>query len=71
MAAGERIDRGYLGRLLRLGTLLAPDIVEAVLDGRQSCYLTLPVLPGFASSVRDEQRSSMVEAGGRVGPSAS
>ena len=33
MAAAERIDRGYLGRVLRL-TLLAPDIVEAVLDGR-------------------------------------
>ncbi len=28
MSEGERIDRGYLGTLLRL-TLLAPDIVEA------------------------------------------
>ena len=34
MATGERIERGYLGSLLRL-TLLAPDIVEAILDGRQ------------------------------------
>ncbi|TDH60795.1 hypothetical protein E2C06_20060 [Dankookia rubra] len=34
MAAAERIERGYLGTLLRL-TLLAPDIVEAILDGRQ------------------------------------
>lgn len=34
MAAGERIERGYLGSLLRL-TLLAPDLVEAILDGRQ------------------------------------
>jgi hypothetical protein len=34
MAAAERIGRGYLGRTLRL-TLLAPDIVEAILDGRQ------------------------------------
>jgi hypothetical protein len=32
MAAGERIDRGYLGRVLRL-TLFAPPIIEAVLDG--------------------------------------
>src|SRR5215210_6324719 len=32
MAAAERIDRGYLGRVLQL-TLLAPDIVEAILDG--------------------------------------
>ncbi len=33
MAAAERIERGYLSTLLRL-TLLAPDLVEAVLDGR-------------------------------------
>jgi hypothetical protein len=33
MAAGEKIDRGYLGRLLRLA-VLAPDIVEGLLDGR-------------------------------------
>ena len=34
MAAAEKIERGYLGTLLRL-TLLAPDIVEAMVDGRQ------------------------------------
>ena len=34
MATAERIERGYLGSILRL-TLLAPDIVEAILDGRQ------------------------------------
>jgi len=33
MAAAERLERGYLGSLLRL-TLLAPSIVEAILDGR-------------------------------------
>lgn len=33
IATAERIERGYLGSLLRL-TLLAPDIVEAILDGR-------------------------------------
>ena len=32
MAAAENIDRGYLGRLLQL-TLLAPDIVQGMLDG--------------------------------------
>jgi hypothetical protein len=42
MAEAERIERGYLGRLLRL-TLLAPDSVEAVLDGR-AAELTLPAL---------------------------
>lgn len=34
LAAAEKLDRGYLGRILML-TLLAPDIVEAILDGRQ------------------------------------
>jgi hypothetical protein len=43
MAAAEKLDRGYLGRILQL-TLLAPDIVEAILDGRQPEELTLPRL---------------------------
>ena len=32
LAAAEKIDRSYLCRVLRL-TLLAPEIVEAILDG--------------------------------------
>lgn len=43
MATAERIERGYLGSLLRL-TLLAPDIVEAILNGRQPPELGLPRL---------------------------
>ncbi len=43
MAAAERLERGYLGSLLRL-TLLAPDIVSTILDGRQPVGLTLPRL---------------------------
>ena len=43
LAEAERIERGYLGSLLRL-TLLAPDIVEAILDGRQPPELGLPRL---------------------------
>jgi hypothetical protein len=43
MAEGEKIERGYLGTLLRL-RLLAPDIVEALLDGRQPADLALPAL---------------------------
>jgi hypothetical protein len=42
MAEAERIERGYLGTLLRL-TLLAPDIVEAILDGPTG-EVTLPTL---------------------------
>ncbi|WP_370287798.1 hypothetical protein [Siccirubricoccus soli] len=43
MAAAEKIERGYLGTLLRL-TLLTPDLIEAILDGRQPEGLTLPAL---------------------------
>ena len=43
MAAGERLDRGYLGKILMM-TLLAPDIVEAILDGRQPPELGVHVL---------------------------
>jgi hypothetical protein len=43
MAEAERIERGYLGGLLRL-TLLAPAIVEAMLDGRKPDGVTLPAL---------------------------
>lgn len=43
MAKAERIERGYLGSLLRL-TLLAPSTVKAILDGRQPEGMTLPGL---------------------------
>ena len=38
--AAEKINGSYVGRMLRL-TLLAPDIVEAILTGRQPAALTL------------------------------
>jgi hypothetical protein len=40
IAAAEKINESYVGRVLRL-TLLAPDIVEAVLNGRQPAQVTL------------------------------
>ena len=43
LAAAEKINSSYVSRLLRL-TLLAPDIVEAILDGRQREGMTLPAL---------------------------
>ena len=43
LAAAEKINRSYLCRVLRL-TLLAPEIVEAILDGRQPEEVTLPAL---------------------------
>ena len=46
MAAAEKIERGYLGTLLWLTllTLLPPDLVEAILNGRQRVGVTLPRL---------------------------
>ena len=43
MAAAEKINGSYVCRILRL-TLLAPDIVEAILNGRQPAEVTLAVL---------------------------
>ena len=43
LAAAEKINSSYVSRLLRL-TLLAPDIVEAILVGRQAEGITLPRL---------------------------
>lgn len=40
LAKADRIDRAYASRVLRL-TLLAPDIVEAILAGRQPERLKL------------------------------
>jgi hypothetical protein len=58
MARAERIDRGYLGRALRL-TLLAPDIVEAILDGRQPPGLGLPRLMDAFPTEWEEQRRAL------------
>ena len=43
IARAEKINSSYVSRILRL-TLLAPDIVEAILDGRQSPGLQLDAL---------------------------
>lgn len=65
MAAAEKIERGYLGTLLRL-TLLAPDIVEAILDGRQPDRISLSALMGPFPPAWAEQsrhRASLPQSG--------
>ena len=43
IATAEKINDSYVGRILRL-TLLAPEIVEAIVNGRQAPQITLAVL---------------------------
>lgn len=43
IAAAEKITASYVSRILRL-TLLAPSIIEAILDGRQGPEMTLATL---------------------------
>lgn len=43
IAAAEKVNASYVSRVMRL-TLLAPEIVEAILGGRQPAEMTLAVL---------------------------
>ena len=58
LAAAESTDASYVSRALRL-TLLAPDMVEAVLDGRQPEGITLPALMEGVAIVWGEQRAAL------------
>jgi hypothetical protein len=59
IAAAEKINASYVGRVLRL-TLLAPDIVEAILGGRQPAYMTLAVLMKPFPVGWQEQRAALL-----------
>jgi len=56
LAAAEKINPSYLSRLLRL-TLLAPEIIEAILDGRQPEGITLPGLMEPFPAEWEQQRA--------------
>ncbi len=56
LAAAERINPSYLARVLRL-TLLAPEIVQSVLDGRSEETITLErVLRPFSLNWEQQRR---------------
>jgi hypothetical protein len=58
LAAAEGVDRAYVGRVLNL-TLLAPEVVEAALDGRQSEGPTIAdLLPSVNLSLIDNWKHS-------------
>ena len=58
LAAAEKINPSYVSRVLRL-TLLAPDIVEAIIEGRQQDGIEADVLLRPFSADWDEQRSAL------------
>jgi len=61
LAAAQKINSSYVSRLLRL-TLLAPNIVGAILDGRQPEGMTLPGLMDGVAVRWDSQRAASVLA---------
>ena len=61
LAAAEKINRAYVCRLLNL-TLLAPDIQEAILDGRQPKALQLEELTRAMPMAWEEQRRRLRSA---------
>ena len=59
IATAEKINETYVGRVLRM-TLLAPDIVEAILGGRQPAGLQLDGLIRRFPVLWAEQRSEFL-----------
>jgi hypothetical protein len=57
IAEAEKIDRSFVNRLLRL-TLLAPDVQEAILEGRQPKAMQLEELTRTMPNEWDKQRKA-------------
>jgi hypothetical protein len=58
LARAQKINDSYLSRILRL-TLIAPDIIEAILAGRQPSTLQLDELLKPLPAAWDRQRAKM------------
>src|SRR5947207_6357368 len=61
IAVAEKINESYVGRVLRL-TLLAPDIVEAILNGRQPTAITLAILVRLFAVEWQQQQADLCKA---------
>jgi hypothetical protein len=59
LAEAEGVTRSFVKRLLRL-TLLAPDIQEAIIDGRQPKGMQLEELTRAMPSAWQEQRKALL-----------
>ena len=67
IAGAEKVTRSFVNRLLRL-TLLAPDIVEAILEGRQPKTMQLEELTDAVPSEWEKQRKALFpNAGAEAG----
>ncbi|MGZ9086895.1 MAG: hypothetical protein ACXW3R_15480 [Rhodoplanes sp.] len=66
IADAEKIDRSFVSRLLRL-TLLAPDIQEAILEGRQAKGMQLEELTRAMPVAWGEQRLHVQKYGTQAG----
>ncbi len=58
LAAAEKINPSYVSRVLRL-TLLAPDIIEAIIEGRQADGIEAAVLLRPFSAEWEQQRRAL------------
>jgi hypothetical protein len=66
IAAAEKINTSYVSRILRM-TLLAPEIVEATVDGRHPTELTLTkLMKPFSVEWKEQMR--VFGNGGRIAP---
>jgi hypothetical protein len=63
LAAQEKVTIAYVGKLLNL-TCLAPDIVAAILDGRQPRGLSVNVMLKDVAAGWDQQREAWGFPGG-------
>ena len=59
IAEAEGVTRSFVNRLLRL-SLLAPDIVEAILEGRQPKGMQLEELTDAIPSEWEKQRKALL-----------
>ena len=65
LARAKGVNATYVSRVLRL-TLLAPEIVEAILDGRQPAELQLDdLLEGFPLDWEGQRNYLAIRAGSR------
>jgi len=66
LARDAGVDNSYLARMLRL-TLLAPDIIEAILDGTEPDGLSLEKL--YQMPVEWEEQRRVLKAANAPSPS--